>query len=91
MFAGSNRSLKFVPENGMNVLVKGEINVYEPMGQYQLYIKEMQPDGIGALYFAFEQLKEKLEKEGLFDVERKSLCLHIRNISVSLLLQPEQL
>ncbi|QHT47118.1 exodeoxyribonuclease VII large subunit [Bacillus sp. SB49] len=71
MFAGSNRSLKFVPENGMNVLVKGEINVYEPMGQYQLYIKEMQPDGIGALYFAFEQLKEKLEKEGLFDVERK--------------------
>ncbi|WP_281658235.1 exodeoxyribonuclease VII large subunit [Halobacillus sp. Cin3] len=71
MFAGSNRSLKFMPENGMNVLVKGEINVYEPMGQYQLYIKEMQPDGIGALYFAFEQLKEKLEKEGLFAEERK--------------------
>lgn len=71
MFAGSNRSLKFTPENGMNVLVKGEINVYEPMGQYQLYIKEMQPDGIGALYFAFEQLKEKLEKEGLFAPERK--------------------
>ncbi|MBA2173644.1 exodeoxyribonuclease VII large subunit [Halobacillus locisalis] len=71
MFAGQNRSLKFAPENGMNVLVKGEINVYEPMGQYQLYIKEMQPDGIGALYMAFEQLKEKLEKEGLFAVERK--------------------
>ncbi|CDQ17893.1 exodeoxyribonuclease VII large subunit [Halobacillus karajensis] len=71
MFAGNNRTLKFLPENGMNVLVKGEINVYEPMGQYQLYIKEMQPDGIGALYFAFEQLKEKLEKEGLFALERK--------------------
>ncbi|SFJ22406.1 Exodeoxyribonuclease VII large subunit [Halobacillus dabanensis] len=71
MFAGNNRSLKFIPENGMNVLVKGEVNVYEPMGQYQLYIKEMQPDGIGALYFAFEQLKEKLEKEGLFAFERK--------------------
>ncbi|MCA0970131.1 exodeoxyribonuclease VII large subunit [Halobacillus litoralis] len=71
MFAGQNRSLKFNPENGMNVLIKGEINVYEPMGQYQLYIKEMQPDGIGALYMAFEQLKEKLEKEGLFSVDRK--------------------
>ncbi|MBH0229826.1 exodeoxyribonuclease VII large subunit [Halobacillus yeomjeoni] len=71
MFAGNNRSLKFAPENGMNVLIKGEINVYEPMGQYQLYVKEMQPDGIGALYMAFEQLKDKLEKEGLFSLERK--------------------
>ncbi|MCA1009636.1 exodeoxyribonuclease VII large subunit [Halobacillus halophilus] len=71
MFAGNNRDLKFNPENGMNVLIKGEINVYEPMGQYQLYIKEMQPDGIGALYLAFEQLKEKLEQEGLFAIERK--------------------
>lgn len=71
MFAGQNRSLKFVPENGMNVLIRGEVNVYEPMGQYQLYIKEMQPDGIGALYMAFEQLKEKLEIEGLFSLDRK--------------------
>ncbi|MFC7320835.1 exodeoxyribonuclease VII large subunit [Halobacillus campisalis] len=71
MFAGNNRSLKFAPENGMNVLVRGEINVYEPMGSYQLYIQEMEPDGIGALYLAFEQLKEKLEKEGLFDFSRK--------------------
>ncbi|ARI77101.1 exodeoxyribonuclease VII large subunit [Halobacillus mangrovi] len=71
MFAGNNRNLKFTPENGMNVLVRGEINVYEPMGQYQLYIQDMQPDGIGALYLAFEQLKEKLGKEGLFSVERK--------------------
>ncbi|WP_026569992.1 exodeoxyribonuclease VII large subunit [Sediminibacillus sp. JSM 1682029] len=67
MFAGNNRSLKFKPENGMNVLVKGELSVYEPQGQYQLYISQMEPDGIGALYLAFEQLKEKLSKEGLFD------------------------
>ncbi|WP_053219256.1 exodeoxyribonuclease VII large subunit [Virgibacillus senegalensis] len=67
MFAGNNRSLKFKPENGMNVLVKGELSVYEPQGQYQLYITQMEPDGIGALYLAFEQLKEKLSAEGLFD------------------------
>ncbi|WP_077625042.1 exodeoxyribonuclease VII large subunit [Sediminibacillus massiliensis] len=71
MFAGNNRFLKFRPENGMNVLVKGELGVYEPQGQYQLYINDMQPDGIGALYLAYEQLKEKLSKEGLFDEEKK--------------------
>ncbi|MFC7060584.1 exodeoxyribonuclease VII large subunit [Halobacillus seohaensis] len=71
MFAGNNRLLKFRPENGMNVLVRGEINIYEPMGSYQLYIQEMQPDGIGSLYLAFEQLKGKLEKEGLFSTDRK--------------------
>ncbi|MFD2925925.1 exodeoxyribonuclease VII large subunit [Halobacillus naozhouensis] len=71
MFAGNNRRLKFMPENGMNVLIRGEINVYEPMGQYQLYIQDMQPDGIGALYLAYEQLKEKLQKEGLFEVTNK--------------------
>ncbi|RWZ60118.1 exodeoxyribonuclease VII large subunit [Halobacillus fulvus] len=83
MFAGYNNRLKFSPENGMNVLVKGEINIYEPMGQYQLYIKEMQPDGIGALYMAFEQLKEKLETEGLFSPERKkSIPVHPKHIGV---------
>ncbi|PWW30504.1 exodeoxyribonuclease VII large subunit [Cytobacillus oceanisediminis] len=66
MFAGNTRSMKFRPENGMKVLVRGEVSVYEPSGQYQIYIKEMQPDGIGELYLAYEQLKEKLEKEGLF-------------------------
>ncbi|WP_082233882.1 exodeoxyribonuclease VII large subunit [Halobacillus massiliensis] len=71
MFAGNNRFLKFVPENGMNVLIRGEINVYEPMGSYQLYIQEMQPDGIGELYLAFEQLKNKLEQEGIFAIEKK--------------------
>ncbi|MRH43170.1 exodeoxyribonuclease VII large subunit [Aquibacillus halophilus] len=71
MFAGNNRFMKFKPENGMNVLIKGEINIYEPQGQYQLYIQQMEPDGIGALYLAFEQLKEKLSKEGLFDQSKK--------------------
>lgn len=67
MFAGNNRFLKFVPENGMNVLIKGEISVFEVYGQYQLYIQHMEPDGIGALYVAYEQLKEKLQKKGFFD------------------------
>lgn len=66
MFAGYNRQLTFKPENGMTVLVRGEISVYEPSGAYQVYVKEMQPDGIGALYLAYEQLKKKLEQEGLF-------------------------
>ncbi|MFC4558769.1 exodeoxyribonuclease VII large subunit [Virgibacillus kekensis] len=67
MFAGNNRSLKFSPENGMKVLIKGEIGVFEPHGQYQLYIQQMEPDGIGSLHLAFEQLKEKLNKQGYFD------------------------
>ncbi|SIS36944.1 exodeoxyribonuclease VII large subunit [Salimicrobium flavidum] len=71
MFAGNNRNLNFTPENGMNVLIRGEVNVYEPMGQYQLYAKEMVPDGVGDLHIAFEQLKEKLMKEGLFSPEYK--------------------
>ncbi|WP_100373430.1 exodeoxyribonuclease VII large subunit [Bacillus sp. FJAT-45037] len=71
MFAGSNRHLPFKPENGMKVLIRGEINVYEPYGQYQLYAKEMQPDGIGSLYLAYEKLKKNLESEGLFSEDRK--------------------
>ncbi|MDY7043482.1 exodeoxyribonuclease VII large subunit [Virgibacillus sp. M23] len=71
MFAGNNRRLKFTPENGMNVLIKGEISVFEAYGQYQLYIQQMEPDGIGALYVAFEQLKEKLQKQGYFNEHHK--------------------
>ncbi|MFC0522664.1 exodeoxyribonuclease VII large subunit [Pontibacillus salicampi] len=71
MFAGNNRSLQFKPENGMNVLIRGEIGVYEPVGQYQLYIQQMEPDGLGALYLAYEELKKKLSTEGLFDESRK--------------------
>ncbi|WP_216829445.1 exodeoxyribonuclease VII large subunit [Alkalihalobacterium elongatum] len=66
MFAGNNRFLKFKPEDGMKVLIRGEITVYEAYGQYQMYAREMQPDGVGSLYMAYEQLKEKLEIEGLF-------------------------
>ncbi len=71
MFAGQNQFLKFAPKNGMKVLVRGEISVYERDGQYQLYIKEMQPDGIGALFLAYEELKAKLAAKGYFDAERK--------------------
>ncbi|WP_428909075.1 exodeoxyribonuclease VII large subunit [Niallia sp. Krafla_26] len=71
MFSSANRKIKFTPENGMKVLVRGDISVYEGSGQYQLYVQEMQPDGIGDLYLAFEQLKEKLGKEGLFSTEHK--------------------
>ncbi|TDT61940.1 exodeoxyribonuclease VII large subunit [Fonticella tunisiensis] len=71
MFKGSNQFLKFTPEDGMNMIVSGYVSVYERDGQYQLYVLKMEPDGIGSLYLAFEQLKEKLQKEGLFDTERK--------------------
>lgn len=83
MFAGYNRTLKFEPEDGMNVLIKGEINVYEPQGQYQLYVHQMEPDGIGALYVAFEQLKEKLTREGLFEQNKKqALPIYPKHIGV---------
>jgi len=71
MFAGNNRFLKFIPKNGTKVLARGYISVYERDGQYQFYAQEMQPDGIGNLYLAFEQLKERLDKEGLFDIANK--------------------
>ncbi|MFC4411156.1 exodeoxyribonuclease VII large subunit [Chungangia koreensis] len=71
MFKMNAGRMKFRPENGMNVLVRGDVNVYEASGQYQLYVQSMQPDGIGELYLAFEQLKEKLAKEGLFSPQWK--------------------
>ncbi|CAM3124158.1 exodeoxyribonuclease VII large subunit [Filibacter tadaridae] len=67
MFRSSATQLKFKPENGMNVLITGDVTVYEASGQYQLYAQTMQPDGIGALFLAYEQLKESLGKEGLFE------------------------
>ncbi|MFX3622598.1 MAG: exodeoxyribonuclease VII large subunit [Ectobacillus sp.] len=66
MFAGYNRSITFRPEDGMKVLVKGQVSLYEAGGNYQLYVHDMQPDGIGNLYLAYEQLKGRLEQEGLF-------------------------
>lgn len=71
MFKSANSRLRFMPENSMNVIIKGRVSVFERDGQYQLYIDDMQPDGAGALSLAFEQLKNKLAAEGLFDESRK--------------------
>ncbi len=71
MFRSHATALPFVPEDGMKMLVRGYISIFERDGQYQLYVEEMQPDGIGALYVAFEKLKKKLQQEGLFDEARK--------------------
>jgi exodeoxyribonuclease VII large subunit len=83
MFSSQAKKLRFEPENGMTVLLHGEVTVYEPSGQYQMYVKEMEPEGIGALYLAFEQLKEKLSKEGLFNKDRKKpLPLYPKTVGV---------
>lgn len=66
LFAGAARKIKFDPEDGMSVMISGRVSVYERGGNYQIIIDSMQPDGIGALYLAYEQTKEKLTKEGLF-------------------------
>lgn len=71
MFSYATKNLKFKPENGMKVILRARVSVYEPSGQYQLYVEDMQPDGVGALSLQFEQLKEKLSKEGLFDKAHK--------------------
>ena len=67
MFSSSTRNIKFTPQDGMKVLVTGKISVFEANGGYQIYVNEMIEDGVGNLYIAFEQLKKKLELEGLFD------------------------
>jgi exodeoxyribonuclease VII large subunit len=83
MFRTANQRLKFKPENGMSVITRGRISVFERDGQYQLYIDDMQPDGLGALNLAFEQLKNKLTQEGLFDQNRKkALPEYPQNIGV---------
>ncbi|AJD32301.1 MULTISPECIES: exodeoxyribonuclease VII large subunit [Clostridium] len=71
MFKSYAYKLKFVPENGMDIVVEGNVSVYEKEGSYQLYCKAMKREGIGDLYIAFEELKEKLKKEGLFDDAHK--------------------
>ncbi|MDF2922011.1 MAG: exodeoxyribonuclease large subunit [Paenibacillaceae bacterium] len=71
MFASYNQRLPFIPKDGTKVLARGSISVYERDGQYQLYITQMQPDGVGSLYLAYEQLKRKLEEEGLFSAQYK--------------------
>lgn len=83
MFRSANARLKFVPENGMKVVCKGRISVYEAGGSYQLYIDTMIPDGTGELNLAFEQLKEKLSKEGLFDKsQKKEIPAYPRKVGV---------
>lgn len=80
MFSFNNKSLKFVPYDGMKVLVTGKIDVYESSGSYQIYVEDMMPDGIGALYVAFEELKKKLQAEGLFDKEKKKKIRRIPKV-----------
>jgi exodeoxyribonuclease VII large subunit len=83
MFRGFNSNLRFKPEDGMEVLVRGKITVYEPRGNYQIFCEMMEPVGAGALQKAFEQLKAKLQKEGLFDQSRKRpLPLHPKHIAI---------
>ena len=71
MFAWSVRNLRFRPEDGMKVIMRAQVTVYEPAGQYQLRVEDMQPDGVGVLAMQLEQLKKKLAAEGLFAPEHK--------------------
>lgn len=71
MFKGNNAKLKFLPENGMKIIAHGRIGAFVRDGKYQIYCDDMEPDGVGSLYIAYEQLKRKLEAEGLFSPERK--------------------
>lgn len=71
MFKGYAQFLKFKPADGMKVVINGQIGVFERDGVYQIYCKSMSPEGLGDLYLAYEQLKNKLQKEGLFDASKK--------------------
>lgn len=82
MFKGAFDKIKFRPEEGMKVLVVGRISLYEASGNYQIYVEQMQPDGIGALYQAYEQLKAKLTKEGLFSAPKQTLPRFPKKIAV---------
>ena len=71
LFKSSQRHLKFTLQHGMQVICRGRVSVYEPRGEYQIIVEYVEPKGVGALQKAFEELKARLEKEGLFDRERK--------------------
>jgi len=83
MFRGHNRKLNFDIEDGMKVNVHGYVSIYEPRGTYQLYVDDLEPAGKGALYLAYEQLKIKLEKEGLFSEKyKKSIPILPKKIGI---------
>jgi exodeoxyribonuclease VII large subunit len=71
MFRSDVRTLRFKPEDGLHVVVRGHLSVYEPKGEYQIVCERMEPHGLGALQLAFDQLKRRLQGEGLFDASRK--------------------
>nr|WP_302682133.1 exodeoxyribonuclease VII large subunit [Latilactobacillus curvatus] len=82
MFKSAFEKIKFTPEEGMRVLVVGRISLYEATGNYQIYVERMEPDGLGALYQAYEQLKAKLSAEGLFDAPKQLLPRFPKRIAV---------
>lgn len=82
MFERQFRTVKFTPEQGMKVCVVGHVSLYEKSGRYQIYIERMEPDGLGSLYLAFEQLKKKLSAEGLFNLPKKPLPMFPKRIAV---------
>lgn len=82
MFQSAFSKIKFLPEEGMKVLVSGYVSLYEITGQYQIYIDHMEPDGIGALYQAYEQLKNKLRQEGVFDLPKKPISRFPKKIAI---------
>ncbi|KAJ51477.1 exodeoxyribonuclease VII large subunit [Clostridium tetanomorphum] len=83
MFRSYANSLKFTPENGMKVIVKGKVSLYSKEGVYQLYCEDIQPEGLGELYVSFEKLKKKLEEEGLFDSKyKKDIPKYVRKIGI---------
>ncbi len=86
-FRDQARILKFRPEDGLHVTVRGSISVYESRGEYQIYVTHIEPVGLGALQLAFEQLKKRLQSEGLFDQERKK-ALPILPRSIGLVTSP---
>ncbi|MEF9983786.1 MAG: exodeoxyribonuclease VII large subunit [Oscillospiraceae bacterium] len=83
MFASNASLLKFLPEDGLSVIVRANVSLYEKDGAYQAYVLDMQPDGLGSLNLAYEQLKDKLQKEGLFNPSNKKLIPSLpKNIGV---------
>jgi exodeoxyribonuclease VII large subunit len=82
MFKSAFAKVKFQPEEGMKVIVSGRISLYPGNGSYQIYIDSMQPDGVGALYQAYEQLKEKLAKEGLFSAPKRPIPKYPKRIAI---------